>query len=669
MTEPLLIEIGVEELPAIPFLKELPNIEKKWFSILEEYNLECEFDFFYTPRRFVFWHREFPKTQKDSVIEHFGAPVSIAFKDGNPTNAAISFAKKCSVEVQELGRTTKDGKEILYFSQTKKGQESASVLNEMINKLFGSFNFGKSMRWGDRSDSFIRPIRWVCAMMSDKVVPVELFGKVSKAQSYGHRMVSFEPFDFGFCGEYFCKLDKMGVILDQDQRKKIILEQIKNIEIQNCVTVEIDEELLAEVIAITENPTALLGSFEEHFLDLPPEVIITSMKTNQRYFAVFKNDCLANKFVVVANAISNDFSLIVNGNERVLRPRLSDAMFFYKNDLKNGFAVEDLKNIVYMDGLGTIFDKVQREVKIASYLSKIFGANEDVASRAAYLAKADLLTQVVYEFTELQGLVGSYYAKIFGENDEVALAIKEQYFPIGEKGELPTSLESAIVAMSNKLDTLMAIFSVGKLPSGNKDPFALRRAAAGVLKIAIEQKLDFDLKAFFEAMQTEYKQFDLSLLNDFVNERFMQILGANPSVFKAVLGSGDTNIKTISQKIEALTAIVNSADFKEISSTFKRVANITKDVNLNEIKVNQNLFEQDEEKNLFGAFEKVSNTKYDFVETKLDALFGLKPELDAFFDKVFVNHENEEIKNNRKSLVSSVYVAFKTIADIKEITL
>lgn len=669
MTEPLLIEIGVEELPAIAFLKELPNIEKKWLSILEEYNLGCEFDFFYTPRRFVFWHREFPKTQKDSVIEHFGAPVAIAFKDGNPTNAAISFAKKCGVDIQNLNTTSKDGKEILYFCQIKKGESSIDVLNEMVNKLFASLNFGKSMRWADRSDSFIRPIRWVCAIMSDKIVPVELFGKSSKAESYGHRMVSFEPFEFDFCGEYFCKLEKMGVILSQDTRKKIVLEQIRDIEAKYEVDVEIDEELLAEIIAITENPTALLGSFGEHFLDLPPEVIITSMKTNQRYFAVFKDSKLANKFVVVANAITDDFSLIVNGNERVLRPRLSDAMFFYKNDLKNGFDVEALKNVVYMDGLGTIFDKVQREVKIAEYLSQKFDARKEVVSRATYFAKADLLTQVVYEFTELQGLIGFYYAKIFGESEEVAIAIKEQYFPIGEKGEMPTSLEGAIVAISNKLDTLMAIFSIGKLPSGNKDPFALRRAAAGVVKIALEWELNFDLKSFLEDLQGEYKKFDLALLNEFMNERFMQILGVNPSVFKAVLGSGDTNIKTISQKVEALNSVVNSSDFKEISSTFKRVANITKDVDLSSIKIEPTLFEQDEEKALFDAFQKVLNTNYISIEQKLDALFGLQAELDLFFDKVFVNHENELIKNNRKSLISAVYLAFKTIADIKEITL
>ena len=669
MTKPLLIEVGVEELPAIPFLKELPNIEKKWLEILEEYKLGCGFDFFYTPRRIVFWHREFPMSQQDSEVEFFGAPISIAYKDTIPTNAAISFANKCGTNVENLSKSIKDGKEVLYFKQQQTGKKSIVVLEEMVNKLFKSLNFGKSMRWGNRSDSFIRPIRWVCVMHGDEIVPCELFGKQSSNQSFGHRMVSNEPFVFDFCGEYFCKLDKAGVILSQDERKKIVLEQIKKIENENNIEVEIDEELLAEVVTITENPQALLGTFEEHFLELPPEVIVTSMKTNQRYFAVFKNSKLTNKFIFVANAICDNYTKIINGNERVLRPRLSDAMFFYKNDLQNGFDIEALNKIVFLDGLGTVLDKVYREIEIAKTFCGAINVDSTNASRAAYLAKGDLLTQVVYEFTELQGLIGSYYAEIFGENKIVATCIKEQYLPVGENSEMPSTIESAVVAIANKIDTLMALFSIGKLPTGNKDPFALRRAAAGILKIILSQKININLFDFFVQISNNYKKFDLTLLNDFILERLQQILGTNPSVMKAVLSSGERNILLIAQKVEALNSVIKGYDFKELSSTFKRVANITKEVDFENLNIDKSLFEENAENALFEKFQEKTKQSYQSFEENLNALFDLKFELDDFFDKVFVNHEDEKIKNNRKSLIALIYLEFKKIADIKEITL
>ena len=289
MNKPLLIEIGVEELPAIPFLNELPNIEKKWSDILEKNSLLCDFDFFYTPRRLVLWHREFQLTQEDSVVEHFGAPIKIAYKDGEPTGAAISFAKKCEVDVSQIGKIDQGKGEVLYFKQEVKGKESKVLLNEMINEFIHSLNFGKSMRWGSRTDSFIRPIRNLSVILGEEIVNAEIFGVKSSNFSFAHRMVSYEPFTYSFAGDYFCKLDKNGVILYPDERRKIILEQMKNIEQRHNIKIEIDSELLEEVVAITEYPTALIGKFDEDFLELPEEVIVTSMKENQRYFAVYKD--------------------------------------------------------------------------------------------------------------------------------------------------------------------------------------------------------------------------------------------------------------------------------------------------------------------------------------------------------------------------------------------
>jgi glycyl-tRNA synthetase beta chain len=671
MIKPLLIEVLVEELPAVPFLKELPNIEKKWSDILQKNNLLCEFSFFYTPRRLVLWHREFKAKQDDATQEFFGAPVAMAYKDGEATNAAIGFAKKCGVEVSELKTTVQNGKEVLFYEKQISGKPTKEILNELVNEFISSLNFGKSMRWGSFKESFIRPIKSLSIMLGDEVVEGELFGIKSSNFTYGHRMVSYDKVYFDFAGDYFCKLSKAGVILDQEQRKDMILNSIKELETKNNVKVEIDEELLDEVVAITEYPTPLLGTFSESFLKLPPEVIITSMKEHQRYFAVHKNGKLANNFCVVTNANTTEFSKIIAGNERVLKPRLTDAMFFYENDLKRGLDTSRLSSVLFADGLGSLQDKTDREVKVCKYLAdKLKFEPKDTLVQAVNLGKADLMSEMVYEFTELQGLMGYYYANELGIDSNIALALKEQYLPDGVDSELPSSEFSAIVALANKIDTIFGLFSIGKIPSGAKDPYALRRAAFGVLKILNEYKFDIEIDVMIEELSHNYKELDKKLVLEFFEDRLQSIVNVNPSVLKAVLATNERNISKVVSKVNALNAIVNSSDFKEVSSTFKRVANIIKDVDTNgRIEINEGLFEQDEEQNLYKKYNSIVSNSYDNYEDHLDALFGIKPELDMFFDKVFVNHDNLNIRQNRKNLISLIYIAFKEIADIKEITI
>ena len=671
MNKPLLIEIGVEELPAIPFLKELPNIEKKWSDILEKYELLCDFDFFYTPRRLVLWHREFKVTQDDSVLEQFGAPVKIAFKDGKPTPAAVGFAKKCGVDVSELDTIDKGKGEILYFKKELKGKEAKLLLNDMINEFISSLVFGKSMRWGSRTDSFIRPIRSLAVLLGEEVVEAETYGVKSSNKSFPHRMVSYEPFTFDFAGDYFCKLDKNGVNLYPDERRKLILEQMKELEKNNNIKIDIDKELLDEVVAITEYPTALLGKFDEEFLELPEEVIVTSMKEHQRYFAVYKDGKLSNNFIVVSNSKTDNFEKIIAGNEKVLRPRLADGMFFYKNDLANGLQNEGLKKLTFVEGLGSMYDKLLREEKIATYLAETFEIEEkELLQKSVMLSKADLMSEMVFEFTELQGLMGYYYAKAAGEDKLLYTALKEQYLPDGEDSELPSNKFSSAIALAYKLDNLMGLFSVNKIPTGTKDPFGLRRAAAGIVKIAIEHKLNLDFVKTIDALSSNYTNLDKEKLIGFFNERLFKIFEVNPSVIKAVLGSGEGDIYKISQKICALNAIVLSDDFKDASKTFKRVANIIKDIDTNSsLEVDETLFEDAEEKELFNLYKDVTSKEYTSYEEQLDALFAMKPNLDKFFDNVFVNHENDKIKTNRKNLIGLVYQAFKNIADIKEITI
>ena len=672
MLKPLLIEIGVEELPAVPLLKEMKNITKKYSDILEKYSLLGEFEFYYTPRRLVIWHREFPTTQADSVEEFFGAPLHVAYKDGVATPAANGFAKKCGVTLEELSTAQKGGKDVLYYKKEVQGKKSTELLPEIIDTWIKSLDFGKSMRWGSLQESFIRPIRWVNVLLGDEVVPMTIFGVEADKSTFVHRIANFDRVSIEGAKDYFEVLKAGGVTLFPDERAQKIMADFKSIEDENGLTIEIDEELFEEVVAITENPTALLGSFDEEFLRLPPEVIITSMKEHQRYFPVFEDGKLINKFVVVSNALTDDFSQVIAGNERVLRPRLADGLFFWDNDLKNGLSVKGLEKVAFFKGLGSVADKIQRESKVAQTLFDMYAieADKEDLQRAIGLAKADLMSEMVYEFTELQGLMGGYYALEQGESQAVATAITEQYLPDGEESALPSTPLSAVVAMSIKLDTLLGLFSVNQIPTGSRDPFALRRAVNGIIRIVNEYNFTFDIVQTMKELSANYAAIDLEKLEAFILERVKRYYKVNPSVVEAVLASGERELLAMGQKIEALNNLVTSEGFDDVSSTFKRVANITKDIDLSaELIVNESLLQEDAEKTLYAAFTTVDTHSYASYEEELDALLGLKPELDSFFTNVMVNAEDEAVKNNRKSLVASIYKSILKIADIKEVSI
>ena len=682
MRQPLLIEIGVEELPAIPLLKIVSNIEKSWQQILQEYKLSCEFEFLYTPRRLVLLHKEIATKQDNSTIELIGPPVGVAIKDDKPTKAGEGFARKCGVAFESIGRTQKNGKDVLYFKKEEIGKNTTSLLEEMIQKWITSMSFGKMMRWGDRADEFIRPIRWLQVRLDSASIPVELFGVQSDTQTFLHRMVSYGSIDVPNIDSYTQILKDGAVMLYPKDRKLKILDEFDILESINDIIIDRDESLLNEVVAITENPKALLGSFDELFLELPPEVIITSMKEHQRYFPVFHKGKITNRFVVVTNAYTDDYSKVIAGNERVLKPRLADGLFFYKNDLKNGLSIDGLEKVQFIDGLGSLKDKIDRERRIAIRLLALYidqieeSTNlapahiEKSMDRAITLAKADLMSEMVYEFTELQGLMGYYYAKALGEDELVYNAIKEQYMPLGEGAELPTSIFSAIVAMSIKLDTLFGLFSVGRIPTGSKDPFALRRAVNGVVRIVTEYSLSFNIDDIITLLKDGYSEFDTKLLRDFIIERINKSLNANPSVIASVLATGERDIYLIAQKVEALNDIVNTDVFSEQFATFKRVANISKDVDLDSnLTIDITLFKEEAEMILYTAYEKVINQDYQDYKTKLEALFGLKRELDSYFDGVMVNSQDEALKTNRLNMIASIYKSFKEISDIQEITI
>ena len=662
MNKKLLIEIIVEELPAISFLKELPNIMKKWDKILQQNDLSCKFDFYYTPRRLVLFHNDFQLFQANKTIEQFGAPVRIAFKEGKPTNAALSFAKKFDIDINKIETINTEKGEVLYHKQIVKGKKSTILLNNMVNNFVDELNFGKSMKWGNLDKKFIRPIRSLSIVLGDELVLGELYSVQSSKQTFCHRMISYDSIDFDTVEEYFTKLNNNGIILFQEKRRKIILEQIKNLEIKHDLDVKIDLELLNEIVVITEYPTALIGTFDENFLSLPQEVIISSMKEHQKYFPIYKNNTITNKFIVVSNAYTNDFDEIISGNEKVIRARLEDAMFFYNNDIRKGLDNESLKKVIFVDGLGSMFDKIVREVKVSKELAIQLNMQSDIKllEKTIMMSKSDLLSDMVYEFTDLQGIMGYYYAKANNENLLLCEAIRDQYLPIKNNGKLPQNKFSSIVAISVKLDNIISLFGIGMIPTGSRDPFALRRAASGIIKICIEHKINLDLKLFVN-----------NSIIDFFYERYYKIFShINPSIINSIIKTKESKLLNITNKILALNKISSEDTFREFSSTFKRISNIIKDVNVEEkLNVDDKLFEFQAENDLYLKFKQIKNTKKVDYNKELENLFSIKPQLDNFFDKVFVNCEDVNIKRNRQHIIANIYKLFLKIADIKYITI
>ena len=691
---PLLIEILTEELPALPLLKELPHIIQKWQNIAKKHNISSAPTLYYTPRRLVLYEEGFLAHTPDSLIESYGPPLSIAYIDGDKTKglskAGESFYKKNNLPLDyELETRIKDNKEVLYYAITQKGVATSSLLESMVVEWLHSLHFGKSMFWGDVEQSFIRPVRNILILLGEQSICVNAFnrhfGKV--AQTFVHRDVSFEPFNIASIEQYFDTLKNNFVILNQHERKELILSQIAELESAHKIQVEIDTDLLNEIVAITEYPRAAYGSFDSSFLALPSEVIITSMKENQRYFATYKDSVLHNGFVLVSNSTAKDLSPIVQGNQKVLKARLADAMFFYENDLKKGFTPELLEQIVFVDGLGSLLDKSKRESALANALLESFAPALDsmdtpkdearqILTQATKYAKADLLTEMVYEFTELQGVMGYYYAKNFGMHPLVALSIKEQYLPTGEDSALPSHILSAILALSIKLDNIFALFSIDKIPSGSKDPFALRRAANGVIKIITHYDLDFDLLSDMPKLYQAggYKPSDMKRIEQFFIERLEGALKINPSIIRSVLKARVNNkrvlnLKNIIRNAKALNAFFEKSDKQALVSLFKRVANILND----EIKpthIDESLLKLPEEIALFQALKSLKSQTFTAdADSQITTLFRLKEPLEAFFNSVLVNDENNAIKTNRQMLVFSVHSEFLRIGDMREITL
>ncbi|GAA7489923.1 glycine--tRNA ligase subunit beta [Helicobacter pylori] len=698
-SDELLVEILVEELPAQALLNEYKEMPKKLHALFSKHALEVgNIEIFYTPRRLCLLVKDFPLLTQETKEEFFGPPVKIACNHQDKTQGlnalGLGFYQKLGLKDHQHFQTAfKNNKEVLYHAKIHAKEPTKDLIMPIVLEFLEGLNFGKSMRWGNVEKSFIRPIHNICVLFNGENfndIEVKEYGFKTKQATKAHRQEGFDFIQVDSPKAYFEVLEKNHVILDPKKREAKILQEIKELETKHNIIVEIDRDLLDEVVAITEYPSVLLGEFDKAFLKLPSEIITTSMKENQRYFAAFsqksqESPTLHNGFIVVSNAINKDKQKIIAGNQKVLKARLSDAVFFYENDLKKPLDNAPLESVVFVQGLGTLKDKMEREAIIAQYLTQKYAPSLnmplekalELIGRAVRIVKADLLSEVVYEFSELQGIMGYYYALKQNENELVALSVKEQYLPASENAPLPSSVFSAIVALSLKLDSLFSLFSAGKIPSGSKDPFALRRLSFGLLKIIAHYGLGFDLKAdlknLFEKVGV-YQSFDLEVLEKFLLERFNNLIDCNPSIIRSVLNTNERDIVKIIQKVKALKRFLDdpkNAQKKELLfGAFKRLANINKDRNPNESsEFSISLFKELQEHALFEAFNAIKTSAFESLDSKIEAYFGLHAPLEEYFKSVLVMDKDIEIQKNRKNFLWSVYQSFLEIGDIKEIAI
>ena len=664
---PLLIEIFIQELPFSGIKKEINNVLTKFNSLLESYGLKAEVEFFYTPNRLILYCSNFPIKQEDSIEEFIGPPLSIAYNENELAPAGISFINKLNISKNDLEIESKNGKECIAYKRKKIGILSCNLLEDIVIKWLASLDFGRSMRWGSGESIFIRPISNITILLGDERISISKLAEIyqiSKSNKiYPHR--AFEGKDINHANDYFPFLNANYVIYDGEKRSEKIIEEIKEIEEKHKIKVELDSNLLFEVVSITEYPTAIYGEFDEKFLCLPNEVIITSMKINQKYFCVHKNGKLHNGFVFVCNAVDKSFfSQILKGNMKVLKARLEDALFFYESDKKsfNENTIDNgLKNIEFIAGLGSIFDKVQREINLFNILVENIHIDFDKTHviKAIELSKNDLLTSMVNEFGELQGIMGSYY--VTNSSSFTRLCLREQNLP--ENDLLPSTLASALLAIVGKLDSILGLFSINKIPNGSRDPFALRRAANGIIKIISCFKIRFNLFEIIE--KSNYKNLDSNIVFSFFLERLEGALEVNPSLINAAIKSNQKDLSKLCMQIDALNKVLKNEDSSTLKILFKRLANILGDFQSKQIDIN--LLIESYEIALFNELKSFQNLNIEDPLTRLEKLLDFKNVLMDFFDNVLINVEDVKIKENRKALVKSIYDEFLKVGDVKEI--
>ncbi|AWM81078.1 glycine--tRNA ligase subunit beta [Gammaproteobacteria bacterium ESL0073] len=674
------MELGTEELPP----KALKTLSEAFQTGIEKGLKEAGLNYkriqsYAAPRRLAVLVTDLEEHQADRTQTIDGPPRQAAFgSDGQPTQAALGFARKCGVDLSDVDQTGPK----LRFVQTIKGQATASLIPDIVSNSLDSLPIPKRMRWAARREEFVRPTQWLVMLFGDEVVDCEILTQKAGRESRGHRFHNPAPVYISSPANYVEDLRSAHVLADFTERKQFIANKVAELAKQNQGKAIVPEDLLNEVTALVEWPVPLVCRFEERFLQVPQEALISTMQDNQKYFCLLDEaGKLLPLFITVANIDSKDPTQIIEGNEKVVRPRLTDAEFFFKQDLKQPLEAFNgrLKNVVFQAKLGTVYDKATRVSQLAAIVAQEIGADTKQAARAGILSKADLATEMVGEFPEMQGIAGYYYALTGREANDVALALNEQYMPRNMGGELPSTLVGASVAIADKLDTLVGIFGIGMLPTGSKDPYALRRAALGILRILIEKRLELNLSELVDQAITLYgDRIENKALNtqvlDFIFDRLRaryEDEGINITTYQAVRALKPVSPLDFDQRVQAVEAFRSLPEAAPLSFANKRVQSILEKVTPQDIaaSVEASLLQEKEEIALAEAVKqlesKVSQLSADRNYTEaLNCLSSLQVLLDAFFDHVFVNAEDMKVRANRYALLAQIRQLFLGIADI-----
>ena len=684
MNKKLLFEIGTEEIPARFIAKTKADMKGYLEKTLKELHIEYKsIELKCTPRRFVVVIDELAENQATVEEELKGPAKKIAFdENNNPSKALLGFLKGKDISPEEVYFKTVGKDEYAHIKLTKEGQAVKGLLKDIFEGMIKSTTFPKSMRWGGKNIRFVRPIRYFVCLMDEEVIDFEIEGIKTGNITKGHRFLGSSEIVINTPDEYEAKLKENFVILDDEQRKALILEQCKAVADSLGGTLMMDEDLLEEVNYIVEYPTAFYGEFDESYLSLPKEAIITPMKEHQRYFPVLDADGkLLNKFITVRNGDSYAIDNVKRGNEKVLDARLSDALFFYHEDTKKPLEayVERLDTIVFQQKLGTILDKTKRIQNLSEKIAKALALTLPNLDRAAYLSKADLTTAMVFEFTELQGIMGRYYANLSNEPSEVAEAIYEHYLPRFAGDELPSTNEGIILALSDRLDSVAGFFAIGIQPTGSQDPYALRRQALGILNIMMEKKLDvrlFDLLDLalenfdFEDMDKQTVKSDLMSFFELRLKNLFTDMGIRYDVVDAIINIEDSNPFDLLIRAKDLDTWVKNNSVTEALQTFSRISNISKEAIAG--KVDEALFAHDSEAKLNTAYNSIKAeveamlARREYVKA-LELLISIKDSVDAFFDSVMIMDENMDIRANRLAMLSNIRTTMESVADLSKI--
>ncbi|MCC6344266.1 MAG: glycine--tRNA ligase subunit beta [Bryobacterales bacterium] len=664
---PLLVEIGVEEIPdwmIAPAVEQFRDMLEKMLAAQRLGGKLRMADG--TPRRIFAIFDDVLEQQPDAEELVLGPSKAAAFKDGKPAGAALGFAKKNGVEVDQLHIETTPRGEYLAVRKRIEGQAAKWILGEQIAALIPRIHFPKTMYWtGKNGVRFIRPIRWIVALHGDNTIPFEIGGVEAGYYTAPHRLMGAATVGVN-AANYVDQLAGYGVIVSSAKRREMILTGLSQLLMGRGLLARMDEALLETLVYLTEWPAPIMGSFDPAYLALPEEVLVTVMRHHQKYFSVTDaKGKLAPHFIAVMNIREDPDGLVRQGNERVLRARFNDARFFWEFDQRKKLAdrVGDLANVTFQAKLGSYLDKTNRVIGVVKELG-----GSALAERAALLSKCDLTTDMVKEFTDLQGVVGGLYARAQGEDEAVARAIYDHYKPLSMEGPVPSTPEGCLVALADKADTLRGCFAIGLIPSGSKDPFALRRAAQGVVKILVESRLPVPLGKLAAGDQGL-----LEFLLDRVRYYFKDVRGYAYDEVNAALAAGHDDLPDVAERLAAIQAVRPTPDFEPLAASFKRIKNILRQAGFEGGgAVDANLLEEGPEAALSAAFEDLRaqvaafRAKKDY-RTALALIASLRPQVDLFFDKVLVNAPDENVRRNRLTLLANLLTEFSAIADFSEI--